>query len=380
MGKITLFTVLLTILGFAGFSQQKDFSALVELAVTIPVQQTKTIEQLSEYIAAHAETTPDRLRMIYTWLAGNINYDVERLRTRKHFKNDEEKIARLLADRKGVCEDYALVFVAVCKRLQIPAYLVVGYTRQAGEIGSLPHGWCAAQSDNEWYLFDPTWAAGYVGEDGFQRRFSARYFMVQPQKMAATHMPFDPMFQFVSHPLTAAAFISGEMEQRAGFFNYRDSLKVYEIQDDISRGEAVARRIENNGTGHSLIREQLKYVKMEAKLNKEQQRLNQLTEVSELFKSGIEQYNRFIQYRNRRFRPVKSDDELRLMVAIPYDYVQKAKTILGSIDMRDTQVTETVTVFKQSLTEFEGKVREQQRFIQSYLPKSMAARNQMLTR
>ncbi len=54
--------------------------------------------------------------------------------------------------RKGVCQDYAHVLLAMCRADKIPARYVVGM--MTGEGAS--HAWIEALCNNYWYGFDPT--------------------------------------------------------------------------------------------------------------------------------------------------------------------------------------------------------------------------------
>lgn len=53
---------------------------------------------------------------------------------------------------KGVCQDYAHVFLALCRARQIPAKYVAGFIVGEGET----HAWTEVYSEGLWYGLDPT--------------------------------------------------------------------------------------------------------------------------------------------------------------------------------------------------------------------------------
>ena len=54
--------------------------------------------------------------------------------------------------KKGVCQDYAHIFIALCRSLSIPARYVVGIPKGIGET----HAWAEIYDTDRWYGFDPT--------------------------------------------------------------------------------------------------------------------------------------------------------------------------------------------------------------------------------
>ena len=61
-----------------------------------------------------------------------------------------------MAARAGVCRDFAHVGVALCRSLQIPARVVVGYLHELDPMDL--HAWFEAYVGDRWYTFDATQA------------------------------------------------------------------------------------------------------------------------------------------------------------------------------------------------------------------------------
>ncbi|GGP28081.1 transglutaminase family protein [Silvimonas amylolytica] len=58
------------------------------------------------------------------------------------------------AQRLGVCQDHAHVFIAVCRYLGIPARYVSGYLYTENDHHVASHAWVEALTDGAWYAFD----------------------------------------------------------------------------------------------------------------------------------------------------------------------------------------------------------------------------------
>lgn len=59
-----------------------------------------------------------------------------------------------LADGAGVCRDFAHIGISLCRALQIPARMVVGYLHQLDPMDL--HAWFEAFVGGRWYTFDAT--------------------------------------------------------------------------------------------------------------------------------------------------------------------------------------------------------------------------------
>lgn len=86
----------------------------------------------------------DRIRQ---WIHGHLEYQYG-------VSNETTCALDTLRDGAGVCRDFAHVGVALCRSLNVPARVVVGYL-----LGLEPmdmHAWFEAFVGGRWYAFDPT--------------------------------------------------------------------------------------------------------------------------------------------------------------------------------------------------------------------------------
>ncbi|MGD9738478.1 MAG: transglutaminase N-terminal domain-containing protein [Bauldia sp.] len=114
---------------------------------------------------AVADAGGDRLSMLHALnhaLHGRMTFDTA--------PTDATTTAtEAFADSVGVCQDYAHIFIAAARHLQIPARYVGGYLFQPGhEVQEAGHGWVEAMVDDlGWVAFDP--ANGVSPTDAYVR-------------------------------------------------------------------------------------------------------------------------------------------------------------------------------------------------------------------
>ncbi|WP_178371832.1 transglutaminase domain-containing protein [Cnuella takakiae] len=158
-------------------------------------------------------TEREKVTALFHWVTGNISYKVAsrisvtpawRVRslaeedTSSVLKPLDERVAEnVLAKREAVCDGYARLFKTLCQYAGIKAEVVTGYARGSSNRGFRSnHSWNAVMIENNWYLVDATWAAGYVGYfgDTFIRSYDNRYFLAAPQQFIEDHYPEDPFW------------------------------------------------------------------------------------------------------------------------------------------------------------------------------------------
>jgi transglutaminase-like putative cysteine protease len=89
-----------------------------------------------------------RVEAICQWIRDNIAYQVG--------TSSPLTTARdVLANRAGVCRDFAHLAIAFCRALNIPARIVTGYARYSDPPPDF-HAVFEAYLGNRWYIFDPT--------------------------------------------------------------------------------------------------------------------------------------------------------------------------------------------------------------------------------
>ncbi len=214
-------------------------------AVAIPEVYTATVDSLALYISNQYATDENRLWAAYSWVASNIRYNHAYINVQTMMSPD--KLAQwTLYNRVGVCTNFSVLFQALAQRLHIRSYTVTGYVNSFNSLYSPDHMWCVCFLNNKPYGFDPTYAsANPLQFDSF--------YKVLPDSLIRTHMPVDALFQFLSYPLSFADFDAKTFVSKSAFFNWRDSLSVYDASDSLARYNSVLRRINAGGPHNSFV-------------------------------------------------------------------------------------------------------------------------------
>lgn len=148
--------------------------------------QSKAVQKAAELVKG-AATELDKVKAIYEYVIQNVTYDTELAKTVQpgYLPN----VDTVLANKKGICFDYAALMSAMLRSQNLPCKLVVGY------VGQVYHAWINVYIEDigwvdsliyfdgtTWRMMDPTFASAagsdtktlekYVG-DG--KNYTAKY-------------------------------------------------------------------------------------------------------------------------------------------------------------------------------------------------------------
>ena len=122
----------------------------------IPQQFTGTTGQIAQYLKSEFKSEEDITRAAYNWVTNYLRYDRDSMYYFNWTAGYDEQVAATLRRRKGVCENYAVLFTDILKKAGIPAFVIHGYTRQRSFAPGNGHAWATALVNGNWWLFDPT--------------------------------------------------------------------------------------------------------------------------------------------------------------------------------------------------------------------------------
>ncbi len=226
--KLLLFFILLSLPSFG----QRDFTKVDQFARAYHAK-TKDYKVLAQDLTTPFDNKTDKARAIYVWITDNIKYDCKKFHKRAkgkakkepiQFRTEAEKAQKIaqrmeayaattLKKKKGVCEDYALLFQKMCGAIGIESEFVTGHLGGRPEnLGKIPqifnHAWNSIKLDGKWYLVDATLGSGTVEGNckKFHKKFNSGLFMTQPKDMLLTHFPDKPEWQYLEQPLDKKAF------------------------------------------------------------------------------------------------------------------------------------------------------------------------------
>lgn len=111
-----------------------------------PADQPAIGKQAGE-IVGNAEPGYDQVETIRHWINTNITY--------KYGTSDATTSAlETMENQVGVCRDFTHLGISLCRSLNIPARMVVGYLHELEPMDL--HAWFEAFVDGRWYTFDAT--------------------------------------------------------------------------------------------------------------------------------------------------------------------------------------------------------------------------------
>jgi transglutaminase-like putative cysteine protease len=119
------------------------------LHYTLPSRycQSDQLGNLASQITENAEPGYDQAEAIRSWIFENVRYE--------YGTSDASTSAVDTAKtRVGVCRDFTHLGISLCRALNIPARMVVGYLYQLDPMDL--HAWFEAYVDGRWYTFDAT--------------------------------------------------------------------------------------------------------------------------------------------------------------------------------------------------------------------------------
>ncbi len=335
----------------------------------IPDSLTHSTEGIAGYINASFTNQGNKARAIFVWIANNILYDLENEYSFIYFKDSREAVDIVLKTKKGVCTNYAELFTAIANQVGIKSYVISGLSKQNGTIDSNSHAWCAANIDSAWYLFDPTWGSGNIRNAKYIKKLNNLYFKTKPEEFIKTHMPFDPLWQFLNYPLTTRDFYQGKdsINKIKPYFNYRDTLYKFEHDTEIEKWVSCAKRIEGNGVINMIILERLNDVKKKIDYFTNKMVMEQYFESEKLYNEGIKQFNRFVEYRNQQFTPEMPDKLITQMIDSAEYFFNNSKFKLREIKHPNSSMVTAIIELDWTNDDALVNLKEHKVFLERYL-------------
>ena len=375
--------VLFFFFSFLSFGQVNTGYTLVDAKMAaIPANSTTSTEAIATYINANFKTDTDKIRAVFYWTASNISYDIANLYAVNFNETVQEKIAKTLKTKKGVCIHYAVVFNELSQKTGIQSYIIEGYTKQNGKVGGLAHAWIAAKIDKKWYLFDPTWGSGYVNNGKFSKKLNNVYFKSEPAKIIASHIPFDYLWQFSNYPITNGEFYEGKIQinKTKSYFDFEKEINKYYAMSEADQLFTAAERIEKNGLKNTMILERYEGKKKQLTFLRHNMNIEKLNAVVNELNEAVVLLNDFIHYRNNKFKPAFSDAEISRMIEIPRMKLLKCQNDIYSVGSVGNQNASNIASIKKSIEASLAQAQEHSVFVKNYLSTSKIVRKTMFSK
>ena len=293
---------------------------LVALCHHSGISQTDIVEETLQDIQLQEDT----LYSVFSWITENIAYDNRKLKRleeqvsnnskgKSEFDSEAEKrsymLTQVLNDKKGVCDDYTLLFDTLLTRLGYESVVIEGYTKDSdGRLNrNIGHSWTAVKTKGEWLLFDPTWAAGYTDDKGrYVKKYNPKWYAISPHEMLQTHMPYDPLWQLVDNPVRYRTF-----EQEASFitdgghFNYDSIIIASKSMTRPETIEAELMRSEAMGDAMYLVNRWRKSQRSWLEYYSNTVKVDNINNANEMAGKAIDHFNNYMKAKSKRFKGEK---------------------------------------------------------------------------
>ena len=348
MKRFLLFFLLMFCFG-AAFST--DFSRIDKQSESVP-SRLKTAPEIATYLTRNLTSPTEKVRAIYSWIAHNIRYDVVKMKLTETYVNPQELVDYALSRREGVCANYTALFNACCLSVGIQCYVIEGYVRQNGKLILNGHSWNAVRIDNRFYDVDVTWAAGYVENDMFTRRYKDDFFMVSPSVFIKTHMPNDPIWQFSSNPLTFKEFDSANFQKLIvkSTYNFSDSIRMLSKQNTFEQLQHKRRRISQCGMTNSFIKSVMTDLYTEITNEELRIQTEKYNQAVKEMNNGVIEYNKYVAYRQNSV--IKSKEDARKLMDLlksAREKTQEASRILSTVKSENFTLTADIKQFRKDI-------------------------------
>lgn len=359
-----------------------EYAAVDAKMAAIPAASTTSTEAIAKYINANFKTETDKIRAAFYWTSSNISYDVANMFAVNFNETVQQKIAKTLKTKRGVCIHYAVVFNELSQKIGIQSYKIEGYTKQNGKVSDLAHAWTAAKIDKKWYVFDPTWGAGYVNNGKYSKKLNNVYFKSDPSKIIASHIPFDYLWQFSNYPITNGEFYEGKIQinKSRKYFDFEKEITKYNALSEADQLFESAERIEKNGLKNALILERYEGKKQQLTYLQHNSNVEKLNAVVDDMNQAVVLLNDFIQYRNMKFKPALSDADISNMIETPREKLAKCQNEIYKIGSVGNENAANVNSIRKSISAALVQAEEHSLFVKNYLSKSKMVRKTMFSK
>lgn len=216
----------LTLLFWAFTAQaQQEYASIDAFARTIQKKDYPSPELLAQALCKNIKSEEEKARVIFTWLAENIRYDLDGVgkegpEADSQQEYNEKRVKSAFKKQRGVCMDYALLYQKMAESVGLECAFISGNSKGSllGGLGN--HAWNAVKIKGKWNLLDATWGAGQiVNNKQFRKVFQPGYFFTSPRIFALDHFPEEEKWQFLDAPLSKDNF------KKQANFTYGDPAK-----------------------------------------------------------------------------------------------------------------------------------------------------------
>ena len=307
---------------------------------------------LAKEVIQKIEFETDTIQAVFSWVTDNIKYDVQKLLKRQKtpiskrfssFSSIEEKrtimFKEVVRKKKGVCEDYSVLFDVILQELGYESFIISGYTKNArGKVSSsMGHTWNAVKVNNHWKLYDPTWGAGMVNEKKrFVKKYNPKWFDTDPEVMLESHLPYDPIWQLRAEPMTYKDFEDGSSIVASEKIYNAGTIDDYLKMEPTSQYKAQLDRSLAMGVGAGAMMRWRKNLAQRIKNNNINKKVDTLNEAGQKFNAAKDLFNDFVKAQKNKFKgPNHSPEIIREKLTLANSNAKSALATFKSVSIEE---------------------------------------------
>lgn len=132
------------------------------------VKSTDQINQYAQKLTKNVNSDIDKARILYSWIGSNIEYDYDKAqRALNNEKVEDSGAIPAFKKRSGICFDYACLYVAMARAVNLKVRLLTGTAYDGEKYG--PHAWNEVYINeiDSWIPLDTTF---YLSGDYFNNK------------------------------------------------------------------------------------------------------------------------------------------------------------------------------------------------------------------
>jgi hypothetical protein len=337
----------------------KKLILLLLFATQIALAQSPLLTETINSI----ELKEDTIKSVFDWMAENIAYDVKKMNEIKkkegsdsnqsaEFRTEaayqEDLLQIVMKKKKGVCQDYALLFDAIVRELGYESKIITGYIKDGkGKVQrAIGHAWNAVKVNGTWRFYDPTWGAGFVNEDDkFVKQYQQQWYDVTPGEMIKTHMPFDPIWQLWNSPMRYSDFEDNTTTVASTEpYHYETLISQYMKKSEKEQMKEELSRSKEMGDGIPLINKWRKDLTKRIGLYEIHTQPDLLEQAGEKAMHAVNLYNDYIAAKNKNFKGKKwTADYCNQTLESAKEQMTSALDTYKSIQVEDPKVTKQLS-------------------------------------
>lgn len=193
-----------------------DYTKADSHAINYPKGRYDDARTFAHELCQGFNTEHEKFRVIYRWIAENVEYKTGR-------KGTDANV--ILRKKKAICEGFASLLEAMCAAENIRCETVIGFAKSDPStdipmnMKETNHAWNAVFLAGEWHLVDVTWSSGYYEP---KRRkhiqlFNPVWFLADPDFFIHTHYPENERWQLNKTYMKKRTFKKAPILKPAGY-------------------------------------------------------------------------------------------------------------------------------------------------------------------